>query len=120
MKIIQIALTLILALTAAVHAAPVTELVLRLHDSQGHQFTYRTRVDAARYANGATPPAGELALQLEAAKTVMANELGYTAKIYGRDHFKLLGMVRVMGAWIEAQDRKDALDWFRGEPERGE
>lgn len=107
------ALALILVLAAAVHAAPA-QLVLRLHDSQGHTFTYRTAVDTGTYTD--SPGAPELARQLTVAKSKMADELGYTAKLYGRDHYKLLGAVRVMGAWIEAGERRDALGWFRAEP----
>lgn len=106
------ALALILVLVSAASAAPGA-LVLRLHDSQGHSFTYQAAVDGTF---NETPSAGELARQLTAAKAQMADELGYTAKLYGRDHYKLLGAVRVMGAWIQTGERRDALGWFRSEP----
>lgn len=120
MKTTTITSILILALAASVHAAPAAQLILRLHDNQGHAFTYRTGVDALRYSGGATPSAGELAGHLTTAKERMAHELGYTAALYGRDHYKVLGAVRVMGAWVEQSGRRDALGWFRGEPEHGE
>ena len=112
-------LILLLALAVAAHAGP-TQLVLHLHDSQEHSFTYTANVDAATYANGATPSAGELARLLTTAKERMADALGYTEKLYGPDHYKLLGAVRVIGAWVESSGRKEPLGWFLGEPERSE
>lgn len=117
-----VSLTLILAfaLVAPLSAAPAGHLVLRLHDSQGHAYTHRAPVDASRYSDGSTPSPTELASALTAAKSRMADELGYTRELHGPDHYKVLGAVRVVGAWIEVGSRKDPLGWFRGEPERGE
>ena len=120
MKTTTVALALILSLAAAVQAAPSVQLTLRLHDSQGQAFTYQTAVDGSRYAGGMTPSVGDLAQHLTAAKQKMADELGYTAKLYGRDHYKVLGAVRVAGAWIEQYGRREALGSFRGIQQQGE
>ena len=116
---VSLALMLALVLTAAASAA-TSNLVLHLHDSQGHSFTYCAPVDATRYSNGSTPSPTELEGHLTSAKAKMANALGYTEALYGRDSYKMLGAVQVAGAWIEQGDTKEPLGWFRGEPERGE
>jgi hypothetical protein len=114
-------LTLILSLIVAAAAqASSANLVLRLHDTQGHTFTYRSEVDGSRYADGSTPSPTELAGHLLAAKVKMADELGYTVALHGKDHYKVLGAVRVVGAWIEAGGRSEALGWFRGERDDAE
>jgi hypothetical protein len=113
-RLILVAAALALVARSA-GAAPAAELVLRLHDSQGHASTYRVAVDPARFADGAASPT-ELADHLTRAKSRMADELGYTARIHGRDHYKVLGAVRVAGAWVEKDGRRTALGFFRSEP----
>lgn len=106
----------LLALATTARAGATAQLVLRLHDSQGHAATYRATVDAARYADGSTPSPTELAGHLTRAKIKMADELGYTELLHGRDHYKVLGAVRVAGAWVEKDGRRVALGFFRSEP----
>ena len=118
MKTLMMILALILV--PAAHAA-TANLVLHLHDTQGHSYTYRTTVDGLRYADGSTPTASELAGHVHAAMDKMADELGYTVAIHGPDHYKVLGAVKVVGAWLEsAGDRRETLSWFRGENDRAE
>lgn len=113
----KILVAAVLALAArAASAAPATELVLRLHDSQGHASTYRAPVDPARFADGQPASPTELAEHLTRAKSRMADELGYTEKLHGRDHYKVLGAVRVAGAWVEKDGRRTPLGFFRSEP----
>jgi len=108
-------LVLTLALVPAARASSNVNLVLHLHDSQGHEFTYRATVDGLRYADGSTPTPGEVQDHLIAAERKMADELGYTQVICGPDHYKVLGAVRVTAAWLETSDRRETLSWFRGE-----
>lgn len=104
------------ALAAQARAGGTAQLVLRLHDSQGHAATYRATVDAARFTDGAAPSPTELADHLTRAKSRMADELGYTERLHGRDHYKVLGAVRVAGAWVEKDGRRTPLGFFRSEP----
>jgi hypothetical protein len=91
------------------------ELILRLRDSQGHACTHRVPV-GDEYRDPMGIPTGVLAERVTRAQQAMANELGYTSDLYGADHHKLLGAVKVVGAWVQFDGQRRALDRFLSEP----
>ena len=105
-------LLLMTLIAGAALAAPSGTLIIHLHDSS-HGFTYKAPVNNV-------PENAELASHLDRARRQMANELGYTEKLYGPDHHKVLGAVRVSGAWLEGNGRKTALGAFRAQERRGD